>query len=189
MDLLTHPEDSDTVRIKRMILSQAVALAMPGVPGIYFHSLVGSRNYHHGVEMTGINRSINRQKIFWHKLKESLDTQGSLESIIFHTIKKLLSIRIHEPAFNPFGSFSFPELHEAVFAIIQDAIDGTSRIVALHNLSDCEVFVTIPDFSKKGTNLLNHEEVSAPDITLSAYEIAWIKFETIPQSNKETHHD
>jgi len=185
MDLLTPPEEADSVRIKRMILSQAVAMAMPGVPGIYFHSLVGSRNYHHGVEMTGINRSINRQKIFWHKLKESLDTQGSMESIIFHTIKKLLSIRIHESAFNPFGAFSFPALHEAVFAIIQTSTDETNRIVALHNLSGDEVRCRVPDFTSGGLNLVTHEEVPEAEITLGGYEIAWIRFETTPTTLKE----
>ena len=69
IDLLTNPEEDDNLRVKKMILSQAVVLAMPGVPGIYFHSLVGSRNYHEAVRKTRINRSINRDKLNYDNLK------------------------------------------------------------------------------------------------------------------------
>lgn len=182
MDLLTHPDEDDSVRIKRMILSQAVVMAMPGVPGIYFHSLVGSGNHLGGVEMTGVKRSINRQKIFWHNLKERLDTAGSIGNVIFHTMKRLLSIRVNERSFNPFGPFEFPSLDKRVFTIVQTAVEGDERIIALHNLSEKSVTLTLPDFTVHGVNLLNREEITTAEITLEAYEIAWIKFtySTIP---------
>jgi len=44
IDILSHPDDDTSLRAKRMLVTQAVMLAMPGVPGIYFHSLVGSHN-------------------------------------------------------------------------------------------------------------------------------------------------
>lgn len=184
MDLLTHPDEPDSLRIKRMILSQAVVMAMPGVPGIYFHSLVGSQNHVRGVEDTGIKRSINRQKIFWHKLKEQLDTTGSLGNIIFHTMKRLLSIRVNERSFNPFGPFSFPRLNEHVFTITQTSVEGDERIIAMHNLSADPVTLTLPDFTSHGINLLTREEVTTPEVTLEGYAIAWIKFTytTIPSS-------
>ena len=42
--------------------AQAIMLALVGVPGIYFHSLFGSRGWREGVDLTGRNRTINRQK-------------------------------------------------------------------------------------------------------------------------------
>ena len=54
-----------------MLVTQAAILAMPGVPGIYFHSLVGSKNYHDGVKHSGINRTINREKL---RLKTAWNT-------------------------------------------------------------------------------------------------------------------
>jgi len=132
--------------------------------------------------MSGIKRSINRQKIFWHKLKESLDATGSLENVVFHTMKRLLSIRVNERSFNPFGPFEFPRIHERVFTIVQMSVEGDERIVALHNLSGGNVSLTLPEFTTHGVNLLSREEITAPDITLGPYEIAWIKFTytTIP---------
>ena len=35
---------------------------MPGVPGLYFHALVGARNHVAGFQATGENRSINRER-------------------------------------------------------------------------------------------------------------------------------
>ena len=49
--------------ISRFLASQAIMLALVGVPGIYFHSLIGSRNDLRGVHRTGRWRSINREKL------------------------------------------------------------------------------------------------------------------------------
>lgn len=175
MDLLTSPQEEDSIRIKRMLLSQAVVLAMPGVPGIYFHSLVGSRNYHQGLENTGLKRSINRQKIFWKHLKKSLDSPCTEANIIFSSYKKLISIRINEKAFNPFGPFSFPNFNNQVFAVKQTSIDAKETILAFHNFSPKKITVTVPEYSENGINLLNRKEIKGRELTLEGYEIAWIK--------------
>ncbi|MEM9187232.1 MAG: sugar phosphorylase, partial [Planctomycetota bacterium] len=47
---------------RRFLSSQAVMLALRGVPAPYFHSLVGTQNDYAGVEATGQNRRINRHK-------------------------------------------------------------------------------------------------------------------------------
>jgi sucrose phosphorylase len=41
------------LHVRRYLSSQAIMLALPGVPGIYFHSLVGTSNDHKGVEDVG----------------------------------------------------------------------------------------------------------------------------------------
>ncbi|HFU74281.1 MAG TPA: sugar phosphorylase, partial [Helicobacteraceae bacterium] len=109
IDALTHPDESDLIRAKRMLVAQATALVMPGVPGIYFHSLVGSRNYLDGVKHTGINRTINREKYHVDWLEGELLKEGGLAKTMFDSYKRLISIRINEPAFNPFGGFEFYE--------------------------------------------------------------------------------
>ena len=144
IDLLTHPEEDDNIRVKRMILSQAVVLAMPGVPGIYFHSLVGSRNYHEAVRKTRINRSINRDKLNYDNLKELLEKEGSLQKILFKRYKQLLSIRTNEEAFNPFGKYEFLDLGIKVFAIKRYANDNNESILALFNFTGVSVQIALP---------------------------------------------
>ena len=50
-------------------------------------------------------------------LKELLEEEGSLQKILFKRYKQLLSIRITEEAFNPFGKYEFLDLGSKVFAI------------------------------------------------------------------------
>ncbi|WP_033194572.1 alpha-amylase family glycosyl hydrolase [Ochrovirga pacifica] len=185
IDALTNPNADDEVRYKRMLLSQASVLVMPGVPGIYFHSLVGSRNYLDGVKHTRINRTINREKYHIDWLEEELQTQGTLAKTIFENYKKLIAIRINEAAFNPFGTFDFLDLSPKVFAVDQHAKEENERIVAIHNFAAEEVVVSLPDsISLPLTNLLatgiadfppTDAKVTGRTLTLQPYQMLWLK--------------
>ena len=176
IDLLTHPEEDDNIRVKRMILSQAVVLAMPGVPGIYFHSLVGSRNYHEAVRKTRINRSINRDKLNYDNLKELLEEEGSLQKILFKRYKQLLSIRINEEAFNPFGKYEFLDLGSKVFAIKRYASDENESILALFNFTGESVKIVLPDeYTGHLVDIITHTKIHIQDLALEPYQIVWLK--------------
>ncbi len=176
IDLLTHPDDDDNTRVKRMILSQAVVLAMPGVPGIYFHSLVGSRNYHEAVRKTRINRSVNRDKLNYDNLKELLEEEGSLQKILFKRYKQLLSIRINEDAFNPFGKYEFLDLGSKVFAIKRYANDDNESILALFNFTGESVKAVLPDeYTDHLVDIITHTKISVKDFALEPYQIVWLK--------------
>ena len=176
IDLLTAPDEDDNVRAKRMILSQAVVLAMPGVAGIYFHSLVGSRNYHEAVRRTRINRSINRDKLNYDNLKELLDEDGSLQKIIFKRYKQLLSIRISEEAFNPFGKFDFPDFGDKVFAIKRYASNEDESILALFNFTGEGLEISISnDGSEQMLDVITHSRFDSRNVNLEPYQIVWLK--------------
>ncbi len=176
IDLLTNPEEDDSIRVKRMMLSQAVVLAMPGVPGIYFHSLVGSRNYHEAVRKTRIYRTINRDKLNYDNLKELLEEEGSLEKTLFKRYKQLLSIRIHEDAFNPFGKFEFPDLGNKVFAIKRYAKDDNESILALFNFNGESVAITLPNKNSEHlVDMITHVRINSKKISLEPYQIVWLK--------------
>lgn len=65
-------------------------LALRGVPGIYFHSLFGSRGWPDGVPMTGRARTINRQKLDAAHLTAELGRAGSLRQQVFAGYRGLL---------------------------------------------------------------------------------------------------
>jgi sucrose phosphorylase len=176
IDLLTNPEEDDNIRVKRMILSQAIVLAMPGVPGIYFHSLVGSRNYHEAVRKTRVNRSINRDRLNYDNLKELLEEEGSLQKTLFKRYKQLLSIRINEEAFNPFGKYEFLDLGNKVFAIKRYANDENESILALFNFTGESVEVTLPgEYTDHLVDIITHTKISSQDLKLEPYQIVWLK--------------
>lgn len=182
IDALTSPKEEQLIRIKRMLVAQATVLAMPGVPGIYFHSIVGSQNYKDGVKHSGINRTINREKYNIDWLEKELSTLGSLAKTIFDSYKRMISIRINEEAFNPFGEFNFLDLDQRVFAIDKFNIEKTTRILALNNYSNEKVTITLPEEIKLplcdilSSNFCDEStEKNEVTITLEPYQIMWLK--------------
>jgi len=175
IDILSAPDDEDRLRVKRMILTQAVALAMPGVPGIYFHSLFGSRNYFEGVKMTGINRSINREKYNAQWLENELITEGSLSRLVFLAYKRLLSIRINEAAFNPFGPFIFLPLHPALFVIHRESEELDSHLLAIHNFSAEAVAFTLPEYIVlPSRECIANTAISERETKIDGYGVMWL---------------
>jgi len=176
IDLLTPLEADNATRAKRMMLTQAVMLAMPGVPGIYFHSLVGTRNFNDGVKMTGVNRSINRLKLNIDWLENQLSTEGTLEKMIFKSYKKLLSIRINESAFNPYGAFTFLDISDKLFVIHQESSDLHDHILTIHNFSDEIVHIELPDYIiLDAYELISAQKITTHRIELQPFQAMWIK--------------
>ncbi|MCD4758795.1 MAG: sugar phosphorylase [Arcobacteraceae bacterium] len=176
IDILTNPKESVALRVKRMILSQAVVLAMPGVPGIYFHSLVGSENYHEAVRKTRRNRAINREKLNFDNIKEQLEEDGSLRKILFKRYKQLISIRINEAAFNPFSKFEFLDFGKDIFAVRQYAEDENESILALHNFADHEVEVDLRQVTSETLiDIIAHNIGIKNKVTMQPYDILWLK--------------
>lgn len=176
IDILTSPKEDDTLRLKRMILSQAVVLAMPGVPGIYFHSLVGSQNYHEAVRKTRRNRAINREKLNFDNIKEELDEEGSLRNNLFKRYKQLISIRINEPCFNPYSKFEFLTLGKEIFAVKHYAKESDDSIIALHNFSNEEIEVDLSPYVEEPLmDIISHQVIEKALFTMQPYEILWLK--------------
>ena len=182
IDILTSPEEDDVLRLKRMILSQAVVLAMPGVPGIYFHSLVGSQNYHEAVRKTRRNRAINREKLNFDNIKEELEEEGSLRNNLFKRYKQLISIRINEPCFDPFSKFEFLTLGKEIFAVKHYAKESDDAIIALHNFSNEAIEVDLSPYVEEPLmDIISHQVIERTLITMQPYDILWLK-----QLNKGT---
>lgn len=176
IDMLSSSLDSDNLRQRRMLLTQAAMLAMPGIPGIYFHSLVGSRNYHEGVKLTGVKRTINREKLNIDRLHNELHEKGSLREAVFNDYMNLIQIRTTHEAFDPFVEFKFLDIHESVFAIYKH-IDSES-ILALHNFSDKHIMCELPDsVPQQVKELIDGIEIQHEgNISLAPYSVMWLSW-------------
>jgi glycosidase len=150
---------------------------MPGVPGVYFHSLVGSRNYHDGVKHTGVNRTINREKYNIDWLENELSTQGTLAKTMFDSYKRLISIRTSEVAFNPFGTFRFLDLDSRLLIVDQHCCQDKEHVLAIHNFSDETVSLRLPDeYRAELYDLLTSYRVDeSREVTLQPYQMMWLK--------------
>jgi glycosidase len=137
-DALSNPlaaESLDT-QVDRFMSAQAIMLALVGVPGIYFHSLFGSRNWREGFDLTGQNRIINRQKFDLSAFESELADEDSLCHQVFRRYEQLLRARSACSAFHPHGEQQVLDYGEAVFTLLRFSPDGSQRILCLHNISD-----------------------------------------------------
>jgi hypothetical protein len=84
-DALSNPHSEELLdtQVDRFMIAQAIMLALVGVPGIYFHSLFGSRSWRAGVDLTGRNRTINRQKFDLAAFEPELTGESSLRHQVF----------------------------------------------------------------------------------------------------------
>jgi len=176
IDILTAPDADCNLRLKRMILSQAVVLAMPGVPGVYFHSLVGSQSYHEAVRKTRRNRTINREKLNFDNIKEELAEEGTLRNNLFKRYKQLISIRINEPCFDPFSKFEFLSLGKEIFAVKHYAKEEDEYLIALHNFANRDIEVDLtPYIDGESIDIISHQYIKEGTLKMQPYEIMWLK--------------
>jgi glucosylglycerate phosphorylase len=143
-DALNDPNSpNDEIDMMRFMASQVIMLSLAGVPGIYIHSLFGSRNCHSCVEKTGRARSINREKFQRAELETELKGSGSLKREIFSRYKQLLSLRKDQGAFHPAGDQRILKFNEAVFALLRTSTDQRARILCLVNATPNQQALTV----------------------------------------------
>ncbi len=130
------PEEGVELKARRFLASQAIMLALKGVPGIYFHSLVGSKGWPEGGATTGRPRTVNREKVSYQRLETELLNPGSLRHNVFQGYIRLLGIRSNNPAFHPGSDQSVLKLDNSVFAILRSSTNPVSGVLCLHNVSD-----------------------------------------------------
>jgi sucrose phosphorylase len=94
-------------------------LSLAGVPGIYVHSLFGSRNCQSCVAETGRSRSINREKFQLAALEAELADPNSLKHRVFAGMKRLLQIRREQLEFHPNAQQRVLSVGKGIFALVR----------------------------------------------------------------------
>jgi glycosidase len=136
-DALSDPncDEPETVQIDRFIATQSIMLSLPGVPGIYIHSLFGSHNNLIGVEETGRARTINRQKWSTAETVSFLESSSGYLGKVYFRYAKLLHVRSQQPAFHPNGAKQVIPTEPGLFALLRTAPDQRSKVLCLHNVT------------------------------------------------------
>jgi glycosidase len=136
-DALSDPAGEEPLArsVDRFMAVQAIMLSLAGMPGIYFHSLFGSRGWPEGVALTGRSRTINRQKFQRAELEQELADPDSLRHAVFQRYAALLRVRAASPAFNPYGEQQVLDGGPSIFALLRTAPAGDARVLCLQNVS------------------------------------------------------
>lgn len=185
-DALSDPQSSEPLQrqIDRFITAQAIMLALVGVPGIYFHSLFGSRSWRAGVDQTGRNRTINRQKFDLVTLESELSNDASLRHHVFRRYAQILRARSFSSAFHPHGAQQILDCGEALFALLRISPDKRQRVLCLHNISDQpqSIAVKLKDMfnlsSGRFVDLLTDHPTANPfndNLVLQPYQTLWLR--------------
>lgn len=170
-------------QVSRFMVAHAIMLSLAGVPGIYFHSLFGSRNDRVGAEASRIPRRINREKFMRADFEPALADPQSLRSLVFGGLKRLLKLRRAHPAFHPGGRQDVLADGPHVFAVLRTAPDAGECVLCLHNVTDAPVTMILPrDVNQRWRPLIGAGRVVASNadgltIDLAPYEVAWLRAE------------
>jgi len=179
LDALRNPVlPEDPLHSARFLASQAVALVLPGVPAVYIHSILGSRNWTDGVRRTGRARSINRESLALGTVKRKLADAGSIRARIFYPYRHMLSIRTRQAAFHPAAGFRVVDLDDRVFAIKRFCPEQT--LFAVTNLSSDPLTFSLPGAPGGRTvaDLLSRERLPTGAVPLAPYAARWLNMET-----------
>ena len=154
VDALGCDQPNADLHVQRFLASQAIMLALQGMPAIYFHSLVGTQNDLEGVAASGIPRRINRRKFQRDELEARI-VGDSLQARIFAGMNRLLEIRTQQPAFHPQAEQRYHESHSDQVLSFVRLGDGQAIFVAA-NFSDEEQVLELPSGYSQATDLLDY---------------------------------
>ncbi|MBN1435874.1 MAG: sugar phosphorylase [Sedimentisphaerales bacterium] len=184
VDALSDPVNEDEeLHIARFLCSQAVPLALKGIPAVYFNSLVATRNDSRGVQRTGKPRAINRYRWQERELDKVLADNDSMGSKVFNSYLRMLRVRRGHKAFHPDGGQQVLKLGREVFGLVRRAPDRSETILALHNFRSSKVELALKPSditrlpSKLGQDVLGKSEydLSKP-IVLEPYQVVWLRW-------------
>jgi sucrose phosphorylase len=175
LDALRMPgPEPDPHLVGRFLAAQAIPLVLPGVPGVYLHSLLGSRNWQAGVAQTGQARSINREKLDLASVQAELADPSSLRARIFHPLRDMLCIRGRQRAFHPAAAFDVLDLSPAVFGLLRTT--AGQAICCLTNVTGRPAPVSLAPLGLRfpRRDLLSGRVLAAPQIRLDPYQVLWL---------------
>lgn len=177
-------DDSADQGIARFLCSQSIVLVLKGIPGIYIHSLLGTRNDTELFEQTGQNRSIHRKKWNRDQLNQHLADAHDPQSKIFRRMLEMLKVRSRVTAFHPDAKQIVYDLGKSVFGLERQSSDGTDRVLCLHNLTDnvvnlSDIAAEDSQFSRGSVfvDLLTNQNFRSKSnkFSLKPYQVVWLK--------------
>jgi glycosidase len=181
-DALSNPASTepDDTQIRRSLCAHAIQFALAGLPGIYFHSLFGSRGDRAGADTSGIPRRINRQKIDRSTLEKSLADPASRPARVFAGMRSLLHVRGASPAFHPSAPQETIAADPRLFVLRRHSADWREEMLCVQNVSGETVNTVLPaPLRKDGTwrAVIGTSPgiIARESTTVAPYEVIWAR--------------
>ena len=178
-----NDEEDLAFQIKRFVASRSIALVLQGVPGIYFHSLIGSPNDIAAVLSNHSNRDINRTVLDAEAMIKELEDPHSKLSMISKELGRLIIIRTRKRVFHPNSDQKVLKISSDVFAVLRQSSDD-KILLALTNITDRIIHLEIPVSFTGRSNTRWFDIVSKTEfdtysakifITMQPYDVVWLE--------------
>lgn len=170
--------ESDELQIDRYLAARSIAMVLPGIPGVYLHGLLGSRNDVDAVLRGEEKRSINRRNLDRDELFALLDNRQSLTSRIARGISRMLRVRCGCEAFHPSAKHQILDAGKHVFAIERVSRNGAVRVMCFCNVAEQPQQIDLALFAGEGVlhDMLSERTVNPGVYSLQPYEVLWVTF-------------
>ena len=171
---------ADEWGVARFVCAHAIMLALEGIPGIYLHSLVGTRNDYQRVENTGHYRAINRHQWGYESLQAALADSASDHNRVFVQMKKLLAIRRRQAAFHPNATQFTLHLKNTLLGFWRQSLDRRQCVFCIANITNQPQPLPLSDVNLIDTDiwtdLLGGLQVESRTqvVELQPYQCIWL---------------
>lgn len=165
----------------RFLCAHAIMLGMEGIPGLYVHSLLGTRNDYHRMEHSGHNRAINRHQWDIEALDHVLASEESHHHRVYQGLTSLIRLRCQQPAFHPNASQLVLHLGDQLFGYVRYCQEASQYIYCVSNISDIQKTLCLSDLnahqSSRGHELISGRDVHLEhdSLELSPYQTVWLE--------------
>ncbi|WP_448212618.1 sugar phosphorylase [Colwellia sp. MEBiC06753] len=175
----------DKYGMQRFICAHTIMLGLEGIPGIYIHSLLGTRNDYEKLKNTHHNRAINRHRWDYQSLVEQLEDSDNQHAKVLNKMMALIDLRIKQKALHPNATQFTLHLGLNLFGFWRQSQDRKQSIFCITNVTDEVMELPISELNlvltERWLDLISGEEIA--DLTLpiflQPYQTVWISNYTV----------
>ncbi|MFH1184387.1 MAG: sugar phosphorylase [Chloroflexota bacterium] len=178
------PNTDTELGVARFLTAHAIMLAFKGIPGVYFHSMFGSRGWEEGVSRSGQARSVNREKLGRAALTDELANPRSLRSRIYGGMERLLRARQVCAAFAPRAEQCVLRVGSGIFAFTRGPDGDGGQVLCVHNVTAqeqsfrCGAWILGHGVHRQAEDLISSRRFkweSEANLSLGPYETIWLR--------------
>lgn len=159
-------------QIDRFVLSQAVPMALMGIPAFYLPSFLGMRNDTRHVLETGRARSINRPSFDAAVLETELADETSLRARVVSRLRRMLGLRAGLSAFHPDATQVIADEGPALFVVRRENTRTGQIVIAAHNVTGAAAELALPPGGWR--EVLAGADASG-HVTVPPYAVRWFE--------------
>ncbi|MEO7398480.1 MAG: hypothetical protein ABIW84_07950, partial [Ilumatobacteraceae bacterium] len=165
---MAHGHDEDAA-IARHLAAHAIALALRGVPLLYFNSLFGIGNDETTFAATSHGRDLNRGRSGVARLTAELDDPLSRSARVWTGLHALLRRRSGSAAFHPAAEQHILDSPDGTLLIERRGADGVVAVVAI-NVTAGDQLVDLPPGTWRADDSDAHDVIGAAGDTVDGWD-------------------